>query len=62
MVEKGEKRTRPDKPETETIDRERGAGESRGLGGLRLHKPREMGMVQERLTPATSGRIETGVF
>ena len=55
MVEKGEKRARLDKPGTETIDPERGAGESRGLGGLRLHTPR--GMVRERKTPATSGRI-----
>ena len=57
MVEKGEKRTRPDKPGTEIIDSERGAGESSGLGGLRLNKPREMGMVRKRLTPAKSGRI-----
>ena len=40
MVEKGETRTRPDKPGAEIIDPERGAGESRGLGGLRLNKPR----------------------
>ena len=51
MVEKGEKRTRPDKPGAKTIDPERGAGESKGRGGLRLHKPRGMGMVRERLTP-----------
>ena len=57
MVERGEKSARLDKPGIATIDPERGAGESRGLGGLRLHKPREMGMVRERLTPATSGRI-----
>ena len=57
MVEKGEKRARLDKPGTATIDPERGAGESRGLGGLRLHKPPGMGRVQERLTPASSGRV-----
>ena len=39
MVEKGEKRDRLDKPGTATIDPERGAGESRGLEGSRLHKP-----------------------
>ena len=57
MVEKGEKSARQDKPGTETIDPERGAGESTGLGGVRLHKPRGMGMVRKRLTPASSGRI-----
>ena len=57
MVEMGEKSARLDKPGTETIDPERGAGESRGLGDSRLHKPRGMGMVRERLTPASAGRV-----
>ena len=59
MVEKGEKRTRRDKPGTKTIDSEKGAGESSGLGGLRLNtgKLRERGMVREHLTTAKSGRI-----
>ena len=57
MVEKGEKTTRPDKPGAETIDPKRGVGQSRGLGGLRLHKPRGRGMVRECLTPASSGRV-----
>ena len=57
MVKKGAKKTRPEKPGAETIDPERGAGESRGLGGSRLHKPLGMGMVRERLTPASSGHV-----
>ena len=57
MVAKGEKRDRPDKPGTATIDPERGAGESRGLGGSRLHKPRGMGRGRERMTSDSLGRV-----
>ena len=53
-VNMGEKSTRLDKPGEVTIDPKWGSGESRGLEALRLNKPRGMGMVRERPTPATA--------
>ena len=58
-VKRGEEGTRLDTPSDseETTDPEGGSGESRGLGALRLNKPRGMGMMRERTTPATPGRL-----
>ena len=56
-VRGGEESTRLDTPSAETIDPEGGSGESRGLGALRLNKPRGMGMMRERTIPATPGRL-----
>ena len=56
-VKRGEEDTRLDTPSEETIDPAVGSGESRGLGALRLNKPRGMGMMRERTTPAKSGRL-----
>ena len=57
MVKRGEEGTGLDTLGEETIDPEWGSRESRGLEALRLNKPREMGMMRERTTPASSGRL-----
>ena len=57
-MEKGDKRNRLNKPETEIIDSERGDGEYRGLGGSRLHKPqgRGKGRGRDRKISDSAGR------
>ena len=46
-----------EKGEKETMDPEKGNGESRGLGSSRLNKLQGLGTGRERLAPETPGRV-----